>query len=969
MGDSTAPNRAKSEQFDSSRKVFIVTYSLPVKLSKNALTSEWSVTWAEDDFIARSPSSLADALDTIWVGAVTKACLDDATLDLLADIPSPHLSLSHVESSIDSDFSSSIAGYSSSVVKDFGIDRPNETLSTTLLRESNSKSYVGPDGVTISPDTFTISFSPTDMAAITNVLGELNVVPVFLPLDLHEGFVAFCQAVIKPAFHNVLETGSQKIFPFASSLSYLSSGWEEYKLANEAFAKAVLSLYKKDDIVWIHDLQLCVVPEVVARSVIAAFGSRPPMIFFMHAPFPTSEIFRTIPVREELLRGILGCDVIGFHTFNYARHFLQSVKRLLNFNLTRRGLGSLAIDVEGRDVMVSISHVGIEPTVLASAMETHQAYEFASGIMAKYPGKTIIAGIDSCQRLSGVALKLLAFERLLEENPVYRQKVVLVQRCTIAQALVSDIKKTSSELRERVAKIKATHGDVIDYEEVRTFPLSSRIGLYHCADILLQTPIREGLSLLPLEYVFVRTQWENKRVGVTGIDPIPNKDSLIQESDLPPQHYATYSASNSIRSSHLQRVSLPSSFLVKTSSNPSVFTGNNMGANSKVLSPPSRGGCLVLSEFSTASHMLNSNLQVNPWNISSVAKEIDIALQMPAKERSFRQWRDYQYVIRNPSAQWSLQMISDVLEVNSGAKVSDFNKQPPLPPLDLSSLEASMATSEKRLFILDYGGSIMDRDAKSRRDFTIDGYSKHLPQYVVDALEKISLDPRNTIYIVSGLSSSSLTSLQFANIQRLHIASENGMFVSHIDSSGTRVWNLLNERLNPELEEWQVLKQKVIAKMVEYQTKVNGSVVRKYDTLVAWEFKHADPDWGSKQAAYLAEEISAVASRKVQVSVSKTRVEASITSANKGTFINEVLSDAMWTKSSSTSILIVGDDTTDEHMYREAHRWHNALSTPDQQRVKLFTVTVGRFDKVSEARAVIPSVKATQDLLQRLAAI
>ncbi|RYG50448.1 hypothetical protein EON66_11840, partial [archaeon] len=161
---------------------------------------------------------------------------------------------------------------------------------------------------------------------------------------------------------------------------------------------------------------------------------------------------------------LLECDVVGFHTFNYARHFLQASKRLLGHNFQSQRGGSIALDVEGRDVMVAISHVGVEAQALDRWMASEQAAHVARLFAERYKGKIIIAGIDTCQRLSGVALKLLAFERLLEENPVYRHKVVLVQRCEMRQTLCADMKRTSAELRERVARIRNTYGDVIDYE-------------------------------------------------------------------------------------------------------------------------------------------------------------------------------------------------------------------------------------------------------------------------------------------------------------------------------------------------------------------------------------------------------------------------------------------------------------------------------------------------------------------------
>jgi len=249
------------------------------------------------------------------------------------------------------------------------------------------------------------------------------------PRPTPQAYASYCLSVLRPALHNVLETGAQRMFPYASQLSYLSEYWGYYCAANEAIARAVWSVYSPGDVAWLHDYQLCMVPRFLARWGVAANGLRPHCVFFMHAPFPTSEIFRTMPVRDELLGALLEADVVGFHAFNSARHFLQSAKRLMGVSFQSKHGGALALSVDGRDVLVAISHVGVEAAALSRWMTSQRAADVAEAFRKRHGARLVLAGIDSCQRMSGVALKLLAFERLLEENPVYRDKVVLVQVC------------------------------------------------------------------------------------------------------------------------------------------------------------------------------------------------------------------------------------------------------------------------------------------------------------------------------------------------------------------------------------------------------------------------------------------------------------------------------------------------------------------------------------------------------------
>ena len=204
-------------------------------------------------------------------------------------------------------------------------------------------------------------------------------------------------------------------------------GWRAYVRVNEHVAKVVKGIARSDDVVWTHDHHLCLVPAMLRRM----YSRAPALIYFMHQPFPTSEIFRTLAARERLLRGMLSADIVGFHAFNHARHFLHACKRTLGVSFSSRTGGRIGIDWNSKDIMLAISHVGVDAARLDSHMCDEDAAKFANVLRKRHKRRIVIGGFDSCQRLSGVALKLLAFERLLEDNSVYRHKVVLVQRCEL----------------------------------------------------------------------------------------------------------------------------------------------------------------------------------------------------------------------------------------------------------------------------------------------------------------------------------------------------------------------------------------------------------------------------------------------------------------------------------------------------------------------------------------------------------
>lgn len=299
-----------------------------------------------------------------------------------------------------------------------------------------------------------------------------------------------------------------------------SDRWKAYMDANGKFATAVVESYHEGDLVWVLDYHLLLVPAALARRHIA------PVLLFMHVPFPScvgslrsahytqrtpphtrspppppnapsSEIFRSLSVRDELLRGMLSADIIGFHLFEYARHFLTCCRRILGLTHTARRCGRLTLDYNGREVAVTVSHVGVEPPFLLGRFRSAPAVvETAAGWRARFAGARIVAGIDTVERLKGVPLKLTAFEALLSANADLVGTVVLVQLCSGAGAAEPGVNEASAaEIATLVTRINARFGTPARpavHLEVRTapVPLNERLALWAATDVMLNTAIR-----------------------------------------------------------------------------------------------------------------------------------------------------------------------------------------------------------------------------------------------------------------------------------------------------------------------------------------------------------------------------------------------------------------------------------------------------------------------------------------------
>jgi trehalose-6-phosphate synthase len=199
--------------------------------------------------------------------------------------------------------------------------------------------------------------------------------------------------------------------------------WRAYKLVNLYFAQTLVPLLQDGDIVWIHDYHLMLLPELL-KNLMRKTGIHSVNIgFFLHTPFPSSEIYRALPVRKEILQGVLSSDLIAFHTYNYARHFLSCCTRISGLrtkpNSVQRQDGSFA--------NIGIFPIGIDPKKFTLALENSAIQNDIQDFSVKFKGRKVIVGVDRLDYIKGVPQKLHAFGLFLEKYPEYRDKVFYIE--------------------------------------------------------------------------------------------------------------------------------------------------------------------------------------------------------------------------------------------------------------------------------------------------------------------------------------------------------------------------------------------------------------------------------------------------------------------------------------------------------------------------------------------------------------
>ena len=312
--------------------------------------------------------------------------------------------------------------------------------------------------------------------------------PVFLsPYDIKHYYDGFCNNTLWPLFHY-----------FNHFADYDPKMWSVYLRVNEKFCDAVMEVARPDDVIWVHDYHLMLLPQMLReRLPDAEIG------YFHHIPFPSFEVFRNLPWRREILSGLLGADLIGFHTYGSVRHFLSSVRRILghehSFGEVRTGT---------RVVRTDLFPMGIDYHRFADSAGSNPVQKEITRIRHKYGRRKIILSFDRLDYTKGIPLRLEAFDTLLTKKPEYQGKVSLVLVAVPSRASVGRYQMLKKRIDELVGRINGKYGTT-DWIPVRYFynflPFETLVAFYSAADVALVTPLRDGMNLMAKEYVATRT--------------------------------------------------------------------------------------------------------------------------------------------------------------------------------------------------------------------------------------------------------------------------------------------------------------------------------------------------------------------------------------------------------------------------------------------------------------------------------
>ncbi|KPI45536.1 Alpha,alpha-trehalose-phosphate synthase [UDP-forming] 2 [Cyphellophora attinorum] len=448
----------------------------------------------------------------------------------------------------------------------YRLDKPSGGLVTGLsgIDKGASFSWYGWPGLPVPEE---------ELQDLRSVLKEQHHA-VAIPLDddladLH--YNGFCNSTLWPLFH------------YEGCFSYNRGDWEAYQRVNQIFADRLAADCVDGDVVWVHDYHLMLVPEMLRKHGLL-FNKKITIGFFLHTPFPAGDHFKILPTCKELLAGVLGSDMIGFHTASYAKNFKATCTSILGHKISHS-----KVFLGKRSVHVKVSPIGIDPDSFTRELAKPELRRLSDSLRDTYKDKRVLLGIDRLDYIKGLPRKIEALTQLLSQQPEWIGRLVLIQvvvpsRQDIGenQELFSTLNRLADEANRQYGKsVSATYHDLLThiifsgsdgYQPVTLLhsnvPFNELVTLYNAADICLVASTRDGMNLVASEYV--ASQQEHERKGV-----------------------------------------------------------------------------LVLSKFAGAAEQLAGSVQFNPWCLDDMVDALTKALTMSESERASRHEQNRKFVVQN----------------------------------------------------------------------------------------------------------------------------------------------------------------------------------------------------------------------------------------------------------------------------------------------------------------------------------
>lgn len=327
--------------------------------------------------------------------------------------------------------------------------------------------------------------SENDQNIITLELAKHNCVPVFLTKQqIDDYYNGYSNTILWPLFHSLRTPLNNKKY---------AVWWKTYKEVNKIFTDTVLSMSNKDSTIWVHDYQLLLTPSLLRKE-----HHNGHIGFFLHIPFPNVKILSKIKSSTQLLNGMLGADLVGFHTLSYVNNFISNTELLL---ACKSVVNSVIIDE--RIVRITAFPMGIDYQKYADAAKSSAVKEAAKKYKNKYRGYKIIASVDRLDPSKGLIERLRAYNEFLTRNPDLHKKVVFCMVAAPSRTEVAAYQNLKIKIDQLVQEInqRFSYKKWFPIDYIEGLPFEEVIALFKVADVAFITPLIDGMNLVAKEFI------------------------------------------------------------------------------------------------------------------------------------------------------------------------------------------------------------------------------------------------------------------------------------------------------------------------------------------------------------------------------------------------------------------------------------------------------------------------------------
>ena len=714
-----------------------------------------------------------------------------------------------------------------------------------------------------------------DRKEITKKLEEKNIFIFDIEESIYHKVLRLFEEIIEPLFHyNSLKSSIMEDF------NLISDYWSAYKEYNDCVSKQLSKHLTKKTLIYLHDINYLLVPnllynfnkhnnEIVQNLAIG---------IFFHSPFPSFDVFKRIPIREEIIRSLMKCRVIGFHTFDCSRNFLKSAKRLLSKNYVSTNSGDLALNYSENTSLIRVKNISPEIDLLKEDIKQEEFIKYSNEIKMKYGNKkNIFVSVDHMQFLLSIKNKLEGYRAFLRELREKAKKNVFLlyiryfdkkEDQNIDIYIENNRQKMINKIDELVLEIKKEFGDDVIELYKGKITYIHRLALLSASNCFVRSSKQECYSLGIFEFLIIK-KLLNQKGAVT--------------------------------------------YMISELSGVSTSLGATININPFDMNSFKKG-------FLDASQLLNEN---SSHYLMSLEKDYNHAMKSSCKDWFFSFLKDVKNTkLSNDNTFY--------MGTDEGLNFKLLKINPNFKKLNLKQIESDYEKSNKRFLFFDYEGTLPS--AYQNTEFVSKGSPPSTE--ILNLLKGLTDDKRNNVFIVAGKGPDQLKEW-FGGVKDLGLAAEHG-FMYSVNRQGMDKWKKIIKKYD---NEWIKSCSDIISPYLE---RCEGSFLDVKESSIVWQYTDCDQELGKQFVSALTSELDNIVNKyNLKIVNGKGFMEIIAVGVNKGYFVGYKIKEYIKKKRNLDFILCIGDDTSDEKMFHYLKTKKDEIKKYCKN-VKFYSITVGK---------------------------